>query len=140
MLHNNSQATVKTDVIINQSVQNSIDNNKAEIDKINQSLQGQSADINLSTSGTMTLTKQGSMVTGSFYNATLSPNLTIQIASSFSPDKTVIGNFMATVNQDNYLVNFQLVSGQMTITSINDLTGQSQTSLSDVNGTFNYQM
>ena len=57
MLHSNTGTTVNTEVIINQSVPNAINNNKADIDKINNSIKQSSVSFNLNNTGTRILTR-----------------------------------------------------------------------------------
>lgn len=143
MLHNNTGNTVKTDVVINQSVQNAIANNKAEIDKINSSIKQSSVSFNLNNNGTMVLTRNNNIIYVSLTNATLKANTALinGIYSDYLGSSNITGNFIVSSSNGNYIVNYELdTTGDLNIKDIYDLSNNAKNEIDNVNSNFNYMI
>lgn len=100
------------------------------------------SDVISVTNGTVSVSKNGNIVYVAIGLNSLQANTAIcQLDTPYIPSTTRNGSFITGTNP-NYIVNWQVdTQGQLTITGINDLSGQSVSSITQaVNGSFSYSI
>lgn len=135
-LHNHTQSTVDNSVEISTAIQNAIDNNRSEIDRINSAIKSDRRSYTFN-GGTITATNNNGVVYADIHANFLKANTTL-CTLDFKPLNTLRGNMIVTGDM-NYIVNYELDSdGVFRTLDLSDMMSTPYNSLSNINGQFTY--
>lgn len=119
----------------NAAINNAIQNNQDEINRINESLKQQTQSVSTD-NGTVTLTLNNGVVYANCNFNIISKGTSWNIPNGYVPNNTINGSLI--INSDkNYIVNYS-VKNTFVIENITDLQGNGVNSLSNCNANFNY--
>lgn len=119
----------------NTAINNAIQNNQDEINRINENLRQQTQSISTD-NGTVTLTLNNNVVYANCNFSNISKGTSWNIPTGYVPNNTINGSLIINSGK-NYIVNYILKDTFM-IENITDLQGNSVNNLSNCNANFNY--
>lgn len=122
--------------ITNSALNNAIQNNQNEINKINESLQ-QQTEVVSTTNGTLTFTLNNGVVYVDCQFTGVKTGSSWNVPNGYAPKATTSNTLIINVDK-NYIINYTLSPTAINITGITDLQGNTIDNLSDCSGSFNY--